>query len=91
MSSKGSPEMTMEQFTFEIDGKSYSLPRQIPFGIIRKTRGEDPIGQISILLETLADEKTLAALDALPPLEVAEKLKGWFQGATPGESSSSSD
>lgn len=82
--------MTLERFHFEIEGKDYSLPKQIPFGVVRKSRGLDPIGQISLLLESLADEDTLAALDSLDSRDVAAKLKGWFQGATPGESSSSS-
>jgi hypothetical protein len=82
--------MTLERFHFDIDGKDYSLPRKIPFGVLRKSRGLDPIGQVSVLLEDLADEETLAALDALDASDVAAKLKGWFQGAAPGESSSSS-
>lgn len=83
--------MALERYHFDIDGKSYSLPRQIPFGVLRKSRGLDPLGQVGLLLEELADEATLAALDKLDSTEVATKLKGWFQGAAPGESSSSSN
>lgn len=82
--------MTLELFHFDIDGKDYTLPKQIPFGLLRKARGLDPLGQISVLLEGLADEKTLAALDSLDTQTVANHLKGWLQGAAPGESSSSS-
>lgn len=82
--------MTLERYHFDIDGKDFSLPKQIPFGALRKVRNLDPLGQVSVLLEELADADTLAELDKLPALDVAAKLKGWFQGAAPGESSSSS-
>lgn len=82
--------MTSERYHFDIEGKGYSLPKQIPFGSLRKTRELDPLGQISSLLEDLADAETLAALDKLDAQTVAGHLKGWLQGAAPGESSSSS-
>lgn len=81
--------MTSERFHFDIDGGDYSLPRNISFGVLRKSRGLDPLSQFSFLLESVADEDTLAALDALEPAEVVAKLKGWL-GAPVGESSRSS-
>ena len=81
--------MATERFHFDIDGKDYSLPRNISFGVLRKARGLDPLSQFSVLLESAADEETLSALDELEPAEVVAKLKGWL-GASSGESSRSS-
>lgn len=83
--------MASDRFTFKIEDVEHSLPKQIPFGALRKARGFDLIDQIGIILEDVADPETLAALDQLDPSDVVKKIRPWFKGATPGESSSSSN
>lgn len=84
----------MEKFEFDLDGKTYKLPRTFPFKVWRQLTGLDFVSQLGVLLEHAAakdaDAKAaLAALDELEPIEVVRTLKGWL-GASPGESSESS-
>lgn len=84
--------MSLERFHFTgADGVDYTLPKQIPAGALRKSRkATDQLDQVFTILEEVADEATLAALDALPVGELANVAKAWMQGMTAGESSSSS-
>lgn len=81
--------MTSERFHFTAGGKDYTLPKQIPVGALRKSRNLDPLDQIFTILELVADEKTLAAIDKLDTAELTPIARDWFQGLSSGESSSS--
>lgn len=84
--------MTQERFHFEIDGKDYSLPRQVTAGAMRKAvrEGLDPLSQAFMIVEEVADAETLAALDSLPMSEFNTIIaKDWLRGMAVGESSSS--
>lgn len=84
--------MTLERFHFTgADGEDYTLPLAIPSGALRKSRNLDPLDGIFTLLEECADEKTLAAIDALPIGDLTAVAKDWMQGLTAGKSLSSSN
>jgi hypothetical protein len=84
--------MTQERFHFTgSDGADYTLPKQIPAGALRKSRGLDALDQVFTILENTADEKTLAALDALDVSELTRVTKEWMQGMSAGESSASTN
>lgn len=85
--------MASERFTFTgTDGRDYTLPKQIPAGALRKSRhAVDPMDQFFTILESVADDATIAALDELSVQELIPVMKAWFQGLNPGESSSSSN
>lgn len=84
--------MTQERFHFKIDGTDYSLPKQVTAGAMRKAvrEGEDPLSQAFMIVEQVADEATLAALDTLPMSEFNDIIaRQWLRGMAVGESSSS--
>ncbi len=81
-------------FTFEHEGKSYSIPsfKHLPIGAIRKVRKlEDQADQVFTLLETVlgVDSPTLAAVDTMDTEEFQLFFTEWTGGAPLGESSDS--
>lgn len=90
--------MAMEKFhhTVDIDGEEHTidLPKfsNIPFGVIRKMRKETEAEQMFMLVETIADENTLALIDQLGMGQMEDLFVAWQKdsGITVGESSASS-
>lgn len=85
--------MATEKFHYKVGTKTIVLPRykHIPMGILRKLRKEDVDEQLFGLLETVADEKTLALLDELDQERFQEFYQAWQADSevTQGESSAS--
>ena len=86
--------MTVDKFTFESKGKTYSVPlfKDLPIGAIRKARKSlDEADQVFTIIEEVLgeDSKELKALDALTTIEFGEFISNWTQGAPMGEASSS--
>ena len=81
--------MTLEKFHFTVDGKGYTLPKQVPSGALRKARSLSALDAAYTLLETCASPEVLAAHDKLEAKEGLAILNEWMQGLTAGESSSS--
>ena len=82
-----------ERFIFQIEGKDYSLPKQVTAGAMRKAvmSGGDPLTQAFTILQEAADVETLAAIDTLPMSEFNDIVaRQWLRGMAVGESSSSS-
>ena len=73
-------------------GAEIVLPhmRNIPAGIVRKTRNTDEINVLFTVIEQECDEATLAVVDALPMGELEKLVEAWVAEVGPGESSSSS-
>lgn len=69
----------LEPFTFEHDGETYSLPSQsaIKTGVARAIRRLKPEDQVFTLLELVADEATLAAIDDMGSDEFADMCQKW--------------
>lgn len=85
----------MATYDFDIDGVTYSVPsfKDLPAGALRKSRkGTDDMDRAFIILEeTLGeDSDVIRAIDTLSVTELGDWLKGWTQGASVGEASSSS-
>lgn len=84
--------MTSEQFHFTgADGKDYTLPRQIPSGVLRRVRGMDNVDASYTLLESCGSPEAIEAHDGLEALAGLEILNEWVRGMKPGESSPSSN
>jgi len=86
--------MSAKTYTFTIKGKEYTIPvfKEIPMGVIRKTRKiEDEADKALTILELALEdsEGVLDALDTLSVDEFAEWQKGWLGDATLGEASGS--
>lgn len=84
--------MADTRFHFQIEGKDYSLPREITAGALRAASNSDrdQVGQVFMMVEQCADPATLAALDTLPVSEFNRIIgKEWLRGMSAGESSSS--
>lgn len=80
------------KFEFESKGKKYFLPAfsDLPAGAIRKSRdAEDALDKAFLIIESVADAKTIDAIDAMTVTELGELLARWGQGAPVGESSES--
>lgn len=78
--------MTMEKFHYKpkaSGSKEIVLPhfKQVPFGILRKTRKLDEATQLCEALEAVADAKTLEQLDALTIDEFGDFTKAWQEEA----------
>ena len=86
--------MSTEKFHYEHDGKTITLPhlKNLPFGVIRKLRHEEPGEQLFGILEHVADAASLAALDELGMGQVQDLFDAWqaASGVEMGESSASS-
>lgn len=84
--------MSAKKFEYTWDGNKVVLPGfgNLPAGILRKTRNaKDPMDQAFLMIEELADEKTLKIIDAMPLEDFGKMISDWAQGANPGESSDS--
>lgn len=83
-----------EQFHHEVNGKTVTLPhlKNLPFGVIRKLRNEDPAEQLFSLVEQTADEDALEVIDTLGMEQVNELFTAWQEasGVSLGESTASS-
>lgn len=98
---KAESEVEDAGFTFEFEGKSYTLkPAKETFnrGFYRKIRKESEVDQMFSIVEALAkDEATLDAFDAIPDDDFkevfAEPFNAYFKsingGTSVGESSAS--
>lgn len=84
-------EATKEPFEFEgVDGKTYTLPHasKVKSGVYRKIRAAEGMDGVYLLVESIADEETLAALDEFDLEQLGEVLQDWQEhaGVTVGES-----
>ena len=77
----------MSEETYEFtgkDGKKYHLPKRFKSGVLRKARkSKDELDYFFTILEEVADEKTLNALDEFDHEELGSLALEWFQGLTP--------
>ncbi|MFA5712302.1 hypothetical protein [Mycolicibacterium sp.] len=83
-----------DRFTFDHDGKTYSLPRfgSWSAGLVRRVRKLPDVDATFTILEEVADPETLAAIDAMDLDEFNRLQQDWAEhgGVTLGESGSSS-
>lgn len=80
-------EASREDFEFEgKDGKTYILPHasQVKSGVYRKLRSADGMDGVYILVESIASEEALAALDDMNLEELGEVLQAWQEHAGVG-------
>ena len=87
--------MTTEQFHHTTDaGVEITLPRfsNVPAGVIRKLRKANNLDFMFGVLEAVADEATIGAIDALGMDEVSRLATAWQKdgNVTAGESGASS-
>jgi hypothetical protein len=83
-----------DDYVFEHGGQEYTLPSfaSLKSGLIRSIRNMDEADAFYTVLETIADEETLAATDDMGMAELTRVMRGWQQAAqvSLGESSGSS-
>lgn len=74
------------------DTVTITLPEaaEIPAGVWRKVRRLADLDAVFTLIEAVADEPTLAAVDALPTGRLNGLFSAWVGGAGMGESAGSS-
>jgi len=87
--------MTTELFHYTTEaGGEITLPRfrNVPAGVVRKLRGSSEVDFIFGMFEAVADEATLAAIDAVGMVELRTITTAWQQDSdvTVGESGASS-
>lgn len=85
--------MKNEMFTWTSPGGvEIAIPpmKRIKAGVIRKHRKLEPIDAAFSILETIADEETLAKIDELDSDELNDMMKEWQAEVGVGESSGSS-
>ena len=85
--------MTTEQFHWTApSGAEIVLPYmdKIKTGVIRKARKLDDTDAMFTIIESVADEATLAAIDDLDTSELNDLAEAWQKGSPLGESSGSS-
>lgn len=83
-----------ECFTFEHEGKSYTLKptlESLTPGFMRKNRRREDLDAFFTILELLADEEQLEVIDSMTHEEFGELSKEFYAhlGATQGESAAS--
>jgi hypothetical protein len=82
-------EATREDFTFEVEGKTYSLPHasKVKSGVYRRIRNSEGMEGVYLLVESIATEEVLEVLDELTLEELGDVLNKWQEhaGATVGE------
>lgn len=60
------------------DETAVSLPLSVPFGVLRKLNtAESEVEMMGMLLDAVADEATLAIIDAADGAEVAVMFRDW--------------
>mgnify|MGYP006871057086 CR=1 FL=1 len=70
----------MSGFTWtSLGGVDVTLPdlADLPAGVYRRHRNEDPAGFVFSVLEEMADEDTLAKVDDLPMTQVNDLFLAW--------------
>lgn len=74
-------------YIFEHNKKKIELPdfKDLPIGLVRKSRKLPEEEQTWFILEELLDEKTLAHVDTMSVSQFQELMTGWTQGAQLGE------
>lgn len=73
-----------DDYTYELeDGRTVTLPpfNSVKPGIIRKIRKLSDVDQFFTVLETLADDATIAIIDDMNQPEFEEFQTGWFKHA----------
>jgi len=87
-----------QPFSFEVDGSPYMLPK-LGFGDLEATADiadrltanpAEGVKLVRSLLESKADDRTMAAIDSLSIGDVITLVRQWI-GLTPGESETSGD
>jgi hypothetical protein len=78
-----------ELHKFEYKGKKYDVPAfgAVPMGVLRKSRNENELNTVFIILETMLgeDAKAFEALDQMDGAEFGTWITAWTQGAGLGE------
>lgn len=76
---KSKAETSTEPFTFDIAGEQHTLPpaSAITAGMLRRFRKLEDLDAAFSILEEVAAEETLTALDALPLTEFNDILADW--------------
>lgn len=85
--------MSMEQFHWTSpSGAEIVLPHisKIKAGLLRKYRKQEEIDMVFSIIESVADEKTLALIDDLDQGDLEKFMEKWQAGSSVGESSRSS-
>jgi hypothetical protein len=76
-------------YKFEYKGKKYDVPSfgAVPMGVLRKSRKENELNTVFIILETMIGEnaKAFEALDQMDGPEFGAWITAWTQGAGLGE------
>lgn len=85
--------MSDTEFVYEHNGEEIRLPhfKNLPFGTIRRLRKADEAEQLFGLVEDVADDDTLAVIDAMGMADVEALFEAWQKasGVTVGEASAS--
>lgn len=84
--------MSAKNFEYAWNGKKVKLPTfgNLSAGVLRKTRNaKDPMDQAFLMIEAVADEKTLEIIDEMSVEDFGKMIAEWAQGTTVGESSDS--
>jgi hypothetical protein len=85
----------MMSYKFTHEGNDFEIPllKEIPTGVIRRSRklAKDEEDRSFLILEEVLGEESaaLAALDAMSVEEFGKVMREWTQGATLGESNAS--
>lgn len=84
--------MATEKFHYETPDGEIVLPRMgnVPAGILRRHRREEPVDFVFSLVEEVCDAKTLALLDSLPTSQFNDLFEKWQETGGLGESGGSS-
>lgn len=74
-------------YTFEHNKKKIELPdfKELPIGIVRKSRKLPEEEQTWFILEEILDAKTLEIVDSMSVKQFTDMMAGWTQGAQLGE------
>lgn len=86
--------MATEQFHYEHDGKTFTLPKleNIPAGLMRRVRKLPEVDGAFTIIEEVADETALEVIDSMTLVEFMRFQEAWEKGSgsSLGESSASS-
>lgn len=76
-------DLNTEDYTFEHDGTEHRLPSfaTLKSGLIRRIRNLDEADAFYTVLEEVADEDTLAAIDDMEMVELTTIMRGWQEHA----------
>lgn len=83
----------LEKFHYKTPaGDEIVLPRMgnVPAGVLRRHRREEPVDFVFSLVEEVCDDATLDLLDALPMAQINDLFEKWQETGELGESSGSS-